>query len=94
MARKVQDLNFDCSTQHRNQHKYDDQYIKYYEICRPVVQNMTSTTDLNGRVRFPSYKITRGPTGKYTFILKHGDIKSEKFVSNVVSEVEEVVKMN
>jgi hypothetical protein len=48
-------------------------YLRVYEMCRPLIIGDLATTDENGIAKFADFTVTSGPEGRYTFIFEYKD---------------------
>lgn len=58
------------------------EWIRFGEICRPVLVNTLAYSNNEGLIHFPNFRVDRGPEGTYLF--------DYSVSSSVFSDIEEV----
>ena len=73
----IADSRPQCNTLRLFQLLYTLEYIRFGEICRPILRNIRASSDDEGIVTFPDFFIERGPEGTYNVAYVSGDALSE-----------------
>ena len=74
-------------------------YIRFHEVCKPILSGNVEKTDGKGKASFQNFMIQRGPEASYTLkykvkINKYIDLLSDSFEFYAASEVNEIESLN
>ena len=81
----IADTRPQCNTIRLLDKLFTLEYIRFGEICRPVLRNQLSRSNDEGIINFPDFFVERGPEGTYILSYISGEAASEHEITAVSS---------